>query len=264
MSTPTGATAAPPTWRAVEQIMGMPVSVALRGRHAGDTGARDAWAAVVAELREVDRVFSTYRDDSVVSRLGRGELTLAECPPEMAEVLALGERAERDSGGAFAVRRPGADGSERFDPSGVVKGWAIERAARHLHALADTDSCLSGGGDLVCRVAGPDSPDWSIGIEHPDDPTRLVGRVPMRDGAVATSGLAHRGAHIVDARTGRTPQLVAAVTVVARSLVDADLDATSAFALDEDAARWLAGRTDRTGLVVWRDGRVETVVGRVA
>lgn len=256
------------TWRAVEQIMGMPVSVALRGRHAGDAAALEAWAAVVADLREVDRVFSPYRADSVVTRMAAGELTLEQCPPdlaaEVAEVLALGARAERDSGGAFAVRRPRPDGVEVFDPSGVVKGWAIDRAARHLHALPETDSCLSGGGDLVCRVAGPDSPDWSIGIEHPGDPTRLVGRVPMREGAVATSGTAHRGAHVVDARTGRTPQLIASVTVIARSLVDADLDATSAFALDGDAARWLAGRVDRTGLVVWRDGRVETVVGRVA
>lgn len=252
------------TWRAVEQIMGMPISVALRGRHAGDAAAERAWAAVVAELREVDRVFSTYRSDSVISRLARDAMQLAECPPEVHEVLALGARAERDSGGAFAVRRPGPDGVEVLDPSGVVKGWAVERAARHLHALPGTDSCLSGGGDLVCRVAGPDSPAWSVGIEHPDDPSRLLARVPVRDGAVATSGSARRGGHIVDARTGRTPQLVASVTVIAASLTTADLDATCAFALDEDAARWLAARPSCTGLVVWRDGRVETVVGRAA
>ena len=70
-------------------------------------------------------MFSTYRADSAISRLGRGEITLADCPPEVAEVLALGEAAERDSGGAFAVRRGGV-----LDPSGVVKGWAA-RARRH-------------------------------------------------------------------------------------------------------------------------------------
>lgn len=252
------------TWRAVEQIMGLPVSVALRGRHAGDAVALAAWEAVVAELREVDRVFSTYREDSVVSRLGRGEAWLAECPPEVHEVFALGDRAERDSGGAFAIRRPGPDGVEVLDPSGVVKGWAIERAARHLHVLPDTDSCLSGGGDLVCRVAGPDSLPWSIGIEHPEDPRRIVARVPLRDGAVATSGGTHRGAHVVDARTGRTPQLVGSVTVIAATLTVADIDATCAYALDEDAARWLSSRPACTGLVVWRDGRVETVAGRAA
>ena len=83
--------------------MGMPISLALRGRHTGDSPAAAAWAATLAVLRDADRVFSTYRADSVISRLGRGEIALADCPPEVAEVLALGEAAERDSGGAFAV-----------------------------------------------------------------------------------------------------------------------------------------------------------------
>jgi thiamine biosynthesis lipoprotein len=48
----------------------------------------------MATLREVDAVFSTWRPDSPVSRLGRGEITLDDCPPEVAEVLALGELAE--------------------------------------------------------------------------------------------------------------------------------------------------------------------------
>src|SRR5438309_1250992 len=107
--------------------MGMPISLALRGRHADDGAARAAWAAVMAELREVDRVFSTYRADSAVSRLGRGEIGLEDCPPEVAEVLALGAAAERDSGGAFSVRLPGpaaARGLEgRPGRSGLV-GWA--------------------------------------------------------------------------------------------------------------------------------------------
>jgi thiamine biosynthesis lipoprotein len=237
--------------------MGMPVSLALRGRHSGDAEARRAWAEALAALRDVDRVFSTYRPDSFVSRLGRGELAVEECPPEVAEVLALGELARLQSHGAFDVRRGGV-----LDPSGVVKGWAVERAARPLRALADTDVCLSAGGDMVCQVAGPDSPDWRIGIEDPHDPTRVLAVVPVRNGAVATSGLAHRGGHVVDARTGVVPDgpdAAASVTVVHEDLVWADLDATSALALGRDAARWLGTRPRRKGLVVWADGRTELV-----
>src|SRR4051794_26793758 len=242
--------------RYVEQVMGMPVSLALRGRHTDDPPARGAWAEAMAALRDVDRVFSTYRPDSFVSRLGRGEITLADCPPEVAEVLALGEVARVQSRGAFDVRRGGV-----LDPSGVVKGWAVDRAARPLQALADTDFCLSAGGDMLCRVAGPESADWRIGIEDPHAPTRVIAVVPVRDGAVATSGLAHRGAHLVDARTGEVPDGIASVTVVHEELVWADLDATAAFAMGRDAARWLRTRPRRTGLVVWADGRTE-VVGR--
>jgi thiamine biosynthesis lipoprotein len=245
--------------RFVEHVMGMPVSLALRGRHADDAAARAAWAAVMAELTEVDRVFSTYRPDSAVSRLGRGEIGLEDCPPEVAEVLALGAAAERDSGGAFSIRLPGPDGREVLDPSGVVKGWAVERAAAHLRALEDTDHCLSAGGDMTCRTTDPAGPPWRIGIEDPRDPGSVLAVVPVLTGAVATSGTAHRGQHLVDARTGRAPEGVASVTVVARSLTDADIDATAAYALGRDAARWLETRPGRSGLVVWADGTTTTV-----
>jgi thiamine biosynthesis lipoprotein len=243
--------------RYVDHVMGMPISLALRGRHEDDAAAEAAWAEAMAALRDVDRVFSTYRPDSHVSRLDRGEISLVACPPEVLEVLALGERWRLESAEAFDVRRRGADGELHLDPSGVVKGWAVERAARPLHHLAETDFCLSAGGDMVC-FAGPEAAPWRVGIEDPDDPSRVLAVVPVRQGAVATSGLAHRGAHITDARTGRVPTEVASVTVVADDLVRADLDATAAFALDAEAATWLAERGS-TGLVVWRDGRREVV-----
>jgi thiamine biosynthesis lipoprotein len=212
-------------------------------------------------LRAVERTFSTYRADSYVSRLGRGELALADCPPEVAEVVALGEEAERDSDGAFNVWRTGPDGTTAFDPNGVVKGWAAERAAWALRALDATDFCLSAGGDLVCRTLDPAAAPWRIGVEHPRNPGRLVAVVPVSTGAVATSGTAHRGQHLVDARTGRPPSGVASVTVVAASLTWADIDATAAYARGEDAARWLGTRPGRTGLVVWADGSTTSVGG---
>jgi thiamine biosynthesis lipoprotein len=245
--------------RYVDHVMGMPISLALRGRHAGDERGRAAWSRVMASLRAADAVFSTYRAASVIRRLDRGEIALADCPPEVAAVLDLGAAAERDSGGAFSVRRPDADGRMTLDPSGVVKGWAAERAAGELRVLAGTDFCLSAGGDLVCRTLDPDAPPWRIGIEDPRDPSRLVAVVPIASGAVATSGTAHRGAHLVDARTGRAPDGIASVTVVADSLTDADIDATAAYAQGREAADWLRTRPGRSGLVVWADGSTTSV-----
>jgi thiamine biosynthesis lipoprotein len=231
--------------RHVEHVMGMPISLALRGRHAADAVAAAAWAAALDVLRAVDRTFSTYRPDSVISRLGRGEITLRDCPPEVAEVLALGEAARRDSEGAFDVRRGGI-----LDPSGVVKGWAAERAAAHLSALPDTDFCLSAGGDITARTVDPGGAPWRIGIEDPHDPRRLAAVVPLHTGAVATSGTARRGSHIVDARTGTSPTCLASVTVVGDSLTAVDIDATAAFALGPDGERWLSGRGHRAVLLL--------------
>jgi len=238
------------TWRAVEQVMGLPISVAMRGRHAGSPTGVATWREVVAELQMVDRIFSAYRPDSWVSRHNAGELL--GTPAVVAQVLALADRACRESDGAFDVRRDGV-----LELDWVVKGWAGERASRLLRYLADTDFCLSGGGDMTCWTADPDGRPWQVGIEHPRGPQRLVARVPVRRGAVATSGTAYRGAHIVDARTGLPPTGVASVTVVGEDLTWVDIDATAAFAHGDRAAAWLRTRPGRSGLVVWDDGSVE-------
>ena len=110
----------PRTVRYVGHVMNLPISLAIRGRHAADDQARAAWAQVMATLREVDAVFSTWRPDSPVSRLGRGEITLDDCPPEVAEVLALGELAGRPVPG----RVQGPSGRDRAARScSTPPGW---------------------------------------------------------------------------------------------------------------------------------------------
>ena len=243
--------------RYVEHVMGMPITLAMRGRHARTPRGAVAWRHVMDTLRQADRTFSTYREDSFVSRLNRGEIRLGECPREVSGVLTLAEHAERESDGAFSAYRLDHDGRLRLDPSGVVKGWAVERAATFLRGLPDTDFCLSAGGDLTCHSCDLDDP-WQIGIEDPRDTSRVLAVVPVTRGAVATSGTAHRGNHIVDARTGRPPEGVASVTVVAGSLTRADIEATSAFALGRRAHEWLSARPAHSGLVVWSDASVAT------
>ena len=255
---------AQPVGRRVEHVMGMPISLALRGRHADDARGEAAWQQALASLREADRVFSTYRADSFVSLLDRGEIEPEDCPAVVGEVLALGEQARVGSAGAFDVRRPGADGRTVLDPSGVVKGWAVQRAAAAFAALPETDVCLSAGGDLVCRTVVPGSPGWRIGIEDPRDPSRTVAVVPVRNGAVATSGAARRGAHIDDPRTGGTPTYFASVTVVAPDLTDADIEATTAFVLGAGAEEWLGARPGRAAVLVRPDGTLQVLAPRPA
>jgi thiamine biosynthesis lipoprotein len=243
-----------PIHRHVEHVMGMPISLALRGRHASTAAGREAWQAMINELRQVDLIFSTYRDDSIISRLGRGELMIDGCPPAVAEVLELAREAEQVSDGAFSINLPTADGDRRLDPNGVVKGWAVQRASRFFAALEETDFCLSAGGDMVCDTAVADGAAWQIGIEDPHDPQRLIAVVPVRAGAVATSGTAHRGDHLVDPRTGQRPTGTSSVTVIADTLTWADIDATAAYVHGHDAIRWLQGRPIHSALIVWADG----------
>jgi thiamine biosynthesis lipoprotein len=262
VTTPVGVPPSERVHRHVEQVMGMPISLALRGRHADTAAGRQAWQAVIGQLHRVDRVFSTYREDSVINRLDRGELDLEQCPAEVIEVLELGREAETQSAGAFSIHLPAADGRRRLDPSGVVKGWAVQRAAQLLDGLPDTDYCLSAGGDMVCHTAAADRPDWRIGIEHPHHLSTLIAVVPIRSGALATSAATHRGQHLLDARTGRPANGVASVTVVGTSLTWVDIDATAAYAHGADAARWLSTRPGRTGLIIWPDATSTVIDGQ--
>jgi FAD:protein FMN transferase len=208
----------------VEQIMGLPISVLARGEPAQSLEADAAVHAVFRELADVDAVFSTYKPDSAVSRLARGELTLAQCPPQVREVADRCSWAKDLTGGLFDPTRP--DGV--WDPSGLVKGWAAERAVGHLAEVAGVDWCLNAGGDVV--VVSPSGEPFTIGIQDPRDAGSVSTAVPCSRGGVATSGTAARGAHLYDPRTGdAAASRWLSVSVLGPSLETADVLATAAF-----------------------------------
>src|SRR5579864_4756829 len=120
--------------------MGMAVSIDIRDEDAAADRLAGAVGEVVAWLHWVDATFSTYQDASDVSRIDRGELTVAAAAPEVGEILDLGERYRAETGGYFDVRAGG-----RLDPSGVVKGWAVERASSLLLAAGFADHAVNAG-----------------------------------------------------------------------------------------------------------------------
>lgn len=233
----------------VEQIMGMPISVHVRGPGAGAAETEHAVAGLFASLRDADALFSTYRPDSQVSRLRRGELDLAGCDPAVHEVHELCVQARVATDGYFDAWAP----AQGFDPTGLVKTWALERAARPLSALPGLGAAVGAGGDILV-LPDEDSTPWSIGIEDPRDRSRTLASVPVRDGGIATSGIAARGAHIIDPHSGRAVTEVLSATVSGPSLMWADVWATAAVARGADAARWVGGLAGTSGLLVLADG----------
>jgi thiamine biosynthesis lipoprotein len=136
------------------------------------------------------------------------------------------------SGGYFTTT-PGG----RFDPSGYVKGWAVERAAAILTAAGPAGHSVNGGGDVQCSGDRM----WRIGIADPLHPGRLALVVTGRDFAVATSGVAERRDHIIDPYTGQPPAGLASITVVGTRLAETDAYATAAFAMGAAARAWVEG-----------------------
>ncbi|MEU5752369.1 FAD:protein FMN transferase [Streptomyces sp. NPDC047829] len=239
--------------------MGTVFSFDVRG---GEPAAvRAAVDAAVAGLHRVDEVFSTYRADSQVSRLARGELTVGACVPEVAEVLELAVEAERVSDGWFSTSYRG-----RLDPTGIVKGWAVERAARRIAAAGATGVNVNGGGDVQVLGAPGAGRPWRVGVADPLRPGGLaavVSAAAAAELAVATSGTAERGAHIVDPRTGRSAVTdLVSVTVVAPRLTWADCWATAAFARGaREGLRWLESLDGVEALLVTAEDEVRCTGG---
>ena len=216
--------------------MGMPISIHVRG----DNVDSPAVGRVVEEafdlLREADRLFSTYKDDSDVSRIRRGELDLAQADPLVRQVVMACQEAGKLTMGAFTELLPDDDGVVGFDPTGLVKGWAADRAATRLADLPAASFCLNAGGDVVvggtighAEAGGELAQAWRVGIEDPRDRSRIAEVVELRHGGVATSGTAARGAHLYDPATRRFVDRTGSVTVVGPSLMWADVWATALF-----------------------------------
>ncbi|WP_243774352.1 FAD:protein FMN transferase [Actinomadura barringtoniae] len=229
--------------------MGTVFSFVIQARRSRELNL--ALAQAVAWLHHVDSRFSTYRPDSQISRLADGTLTLGECDPVVSEVLAHCDALTEASGGWFTAT-PGG----RLDPSGFVKGWAIERASTILHEAGFTDHYVNGGGDVQLRGESAPGHPWRIGLNDPADRHRLVAVVSGRDLAVATSGVSERGHHIIDPLTGRPAGELAALTLVGRHLTEVDALATAAFAMGDDAREWLRTRPDLEAFAVAHDGAV--------
>jgi FAD:protein FMN transferase len=239
----------------VEQIMGMPISVLARGDRAQSPEADRAVAAVFRELTDVDAAFSLYKPDSQLSRLGRGEIGWDDCDQDVRDVADCCARATELTGGLFDATRP--DGT--WDPSGLVKGWAAERAARHLAAVS-VDWCLNAGGDVL--VASASGQPFTVGVQDPRDVRRVAAAVPCSAGAVATSGTAARGAHLYDPRDGSpasSPWL--SITVRGPSLETADVLATAAFVAGGQWQDVLLRVPGYAGLGIDADGALQASPG---
>lgn len=206
--------------------MGTVVTLDVRG-----PGPRPGYEAAVAEaterLHRIDATLSTWIPDSWASRLLTGAVAPEDCPTQVRTVVALAEEVTAATDGFFTPRWRGA--ATGPDPTGLVKGWAAQRTSDVLLAHGFGDHAVNAAGDVVLSgVPVPDEPGdqvWRIGISDPGRTGTLLGVVELPAGpwrwAVATSGTAERGRHVVDPHSGRFPGLVASATAVAR--VDAPL-----------------------------------------
>ena len=212
--------------------------------------------ACFAWFRQVDDLFSTWRPDTEIMRIARGDLSVEHASSLVRDVLALSEQMRLESNGAFDISFGGRaqvaprPGLAPLDPSGIVKGWAVARAGEILRAAGASCFFVNAGGDVVACGSPVDSHSgWRVGIQHPWERDRVAAVLAVTDRAVATSGRYERGDHVFDPRSGLAAVDVASVTVVGPDLAVADAYATAAVVLGpEEGMQWLATRAGYEGM----------------
>lgn len=233
----------------VEQAMGTVFSFTVYAGAVSHTRAREAVGDACALLHRLDAVFSTWDRQSPMSRVRRGELALADAPSEVGDVLGLCTTAKELSGGWFDPwAMPGG-----VDPTGLVKGWAIERALDVVRVSGVRAALLNGGGDIAAHGEPEPGQPWRIGIRHPWRVDALACIVAVRR-SVATSGSYERGPHLVDPHSGRAVPAAASATVTGPSLAMADALATALAVGGDDVLARLTGLKDYDGYLIRADG----------
>ena len=221
MTGPASPAGGPPPLAHAEPAMGTVFSFAVITGALPQAAVRAAVAGACEVLHHCDAVFSTWDETSPVSRFRRGEVTLSQMPPEFHEVLEECRAGKQASDGWFDPwAMPGG-----FDPTGLVKGWATERALGVLRDAGAPAALINGGGDVAAFGSPGGGQRWRVGIRHPWRPDALAGIVETT-GAVATSGCYERGPHLIDPRTGQPASQAASATVTGPRLALADALAT--------------------------------------
>jgi FAD:protein FMN transferase len=202
-----------------------------------------------AILHRADALFSTWKKDSPISRIRRGEISADEAPAQVGMVLEACERARQLSNGWFDPwAMPGG-----LDPSGYVKGWAAQRALGVLVGPGVAAAVVNAAGDIATfghpAAGGP----FRIGIVDPRAPRELACVVEI-DGAIATSGTYERGAHLIDPHSGKSRCPVASASVSGPDLGLADALATALAVAGEEELSMIDRLDGYEGFVIAQDG----------
>jgi len=227
-------------------IMGMPVILEVI----------DSWVTgktfdeVFAYFEYVDRKFSTYKDESEISLLNRQEITLEESSEDMQAIFMLAEQTRQETDGYFDIARNG-----KYDPSGIVKGWAIYNAAEILRQAGFKNYYVDAGGDIQVSGKNDKGQDWRVGIQSPFNPKEIVKVVSLQDCGMATSGTYVRGQHIYNPKDCEQPITeIVSLTVIGPDIYEADRFATAAFAMGSAGVYFIENMKGFEGYMIDQKG----------
>jgi thiamine biosynthesis lipoprotein len=230
--------------RHVQQIMGMPISIDIPAAN-----NEKIFNKAFNRFKEIDERFSTYKNDSEVTRYRDGKIKENKLSDELKEIIKQCRKVEKMTDGFFSAWASGT-----FDPSGYVKGWAIDEAGKVIEKDAYKTYCIGAGGDILARSNSDKV--WNIGVQDPIDCTKILNMLSISNGAVATSGNYERGAHIINPKTKKPANELLSVTVTGPDIITADVLSTACFAMGQKAHKFMEGQKAYKALLITVAGEV--------
>ncbi|UCD55838.1 MAG: FAD:protein FMN transferase [Candidatus Omnitrophota bacterium] len=204
---------------------------------------RQALDSAVARMKELERRFDYFSEDSELSKLNSlKEGEKISLSPEMGKVFREAESLRKMTGGAFDIRG-GPD--KKINLGGIAKGFIVDEGIKVLKESGVKNALINAGGDMYCMGEGASERGWKIGIRSPEDSRRIIARFTVRDKGTATSGEYERPSHIIDPRRGLpVEKALRSVTVVAGDCITADGLATALYVLGPREGLSLIERID--------------------
>lgn len=203
-------------------------------------------------LKKVEEKFSPFLPDSLVSRhTDLGEVLQENFfDLEYQEVYSRSIFVKGETKGLF---NPFFEG--KYNPTGFVKGWAIETAfMKYIKPLIDHNiieaGAINGAGDMQVGTNTESDFYWEIGIENPEDREKIIARYSIKNGAVATSGINKKGQHIKSENDIEHIQ----VTVIGRYLSDVDVMATVGIVSNKNVWIEFVEKNKLTGILLTKEG----------
>ncbi len=227
-------------------LMGMPITVKIVDVQA----AQKNLDQVFEYFRQVDEKFSTYKTDSEISKINRGEVDKKNYSSEVQLVLKLSEDTKNQTNGYFNIQTKNG-----IDPSGLVKGWAILNAAGLLKKMGFKNYCVEAGGDIQTIGKNENGEKWRVGIQNPFKKNEIVKVIQLSGEGMATSGSYERGQHIYNPHDLNLEiSDIVSLTVIGPNIYEADRFATAAFAMDKEGINFIEGRQGLEGYIIDKNG----------
>lgn len=232
-------------------VMGMPATVEVVG-----IANLDIIDKIFEYFTTIDKKYSTYKPESEISKINKG-MPKNKWSAEMKEVMRLCEQTKQETMGYFDIAHDSI-----FDPSGLVKGWAINNATQILREVGINDYCIDVAGDIQVAGSNDEGQPWRIGIRNPFNRNEIIKVLEVTTQGVATSGTAIRGQHIYNPiEPGIDLTEVISLTVVGPNIYEADRFATAAFAMGRPGLDFIASMPGFDAFMVTSDKQATFTTG---